>query len=175
MAIRYCGIPQQIIDRYRDEIEKWVNDPAAMPVYGLKLQFGNEADLVKRDHGDFIEVSPERDVDETRLAESIAMAPTAKLKIELSECSMGRVWLDGVELNGVSAITYHARAGQLAELTLTIIADIDAETEVRLDKLMVEKQQLVHPQLETGVGVVIPPSPAGKDAVETVLSRLIKF
>ena len=51
---------------------------------------------------------------------------THKLKFEISEASLGNVWLDGKEIS-VTEIRYRAKAGNIAEVNLTIVAEVEGE------------------------------------------------
>lgn len=68
------------------------------------------------------------------------MTDVAKLKVELDAASSGKVWLDGVEISHcLNAISFKAGGGGLTEITLTILADVEADIEARLDQIALKK------------------------------------
>lgn len=66
-----------------------------------------------------------------------------KLKLRLSDDGFGSVSLDDMEIKTITEIRIVARAGKFTEVNFTIMADIDADLEVRLENLMIEKERLI--------------------------------
>ena len=75
-----------------------------------------------------------------------------KLKLKISETGFGTVELDGRPIDWVKGVSFKSSAGELSEVTLTILADVDIEADVELEKLMIEKQEL-QPRCDCDVGM----------------------
>ncbi len=54
---------------------------------------------------------------------------THKIRLDVNEVSRGKVWLDGKEID-VTEITYHAKAGSVAEVTIKLWASVEGDIEI---------------------------------------------
>ncbi len=54
---------------------------------------------------------------------------THKIKLDISEASLGHIWLDGKEIS-VTEFAYKAKAGNMAEVTIKMIADVEGDIEI---------------------------------------------
>lgn len=64
-----------------------------------------------------------------------------KVKISVNAVGRGSVQLDGMNI-AASEINLNVTAKGLTEVTMKFIASVDAEVDVMLDKLILEKQEL---------------------------------
>lgn len=66
-----------------------------------------------------------------------------KFRLRISETSMGKVELDGVDIsNGLLAVSYSAAGGKLAEIELKYMGELDADVAAHLEKITLEKVKL---------------------------------
>jgi hypothetical protein len=63
------------------------------------------------------------------------------IRIVVDETSHGKVYLNGEPLRHTSEVSFTAKAGHPVEVTIKMLAGVDVETDVRIDKLKVEQDR----------------------------------
>lgn len=71
------------------------------------------------------------------------MADRNVLKFALNEDGYGTILLNGTPIPCVTSLSYKAKAGELVEVTLRVLVEVDAEVDVRIDKLMIEREKFL--------------------------------
>ncbi len=69
-----------------------------------------------------------------------------KLKISLDQVSKGKVTLDDFDISSsLYEISFKAAAGELLDVTLRLLCEVDADIDARLDKIEMDRKSLVFP------------------------------